>query len=765
MLMLTPAQAETLIEQHLDVPADRIVAAHAGSGRRAARKHLRRARSAAVRSRGDGWHRARPPRPRLTTPGACASPARRPPAIRRRRLPDRRHLHRNHDRRHVAARLRRGGAGRAGAAQRRVRGDRPQAGAAVAERASPRLRLPAGRAAAGGRHAPDGAGGGDRRRRRHGAPARQRPTHDRGDLHRQRARSSPAKTSSRTRCAAPTPTASPPRCASMASRASPTITCATTKRELTERLGFHLRTHDVLILSGGVSMGKLDLVPKVLEKLGVSLVFHHIAQRPGKPMWFGVSQSGPAVFALPGNPVSTLVCLARYVLPALRAAMGQAPDEPPRIALTAPGRRQGAAGLLHAGETQERRLGPHVGRTLSHQWLRRLHGARRHRRLHRAAARARTRFRRVSWRASSAGESQAPWTRAKKSIPLAALDRARPRAAATRCGGRSTTCASRSWTAAISVVPIACRARPSTSRTASSRAASAWTSPRSCAWRACSCAPACKKLRITGGEPLLRPNLADLIGDLTSAARHRGHRAHHQRHAAGQVRHRAQGRGTQSHHRESRHARSGGVREDERRLRRRRGSARRHRTRAPRGPRAHQDQYRRAARRQRSHRCSTCWRISAAPASSCASSNTWTWARAITGTRRWWCRRASSRRRISRALAARAARSRLPRRSRRTPRIRRRRRRSRLHLLRVAAVLRRLLARAHLLRRLVLHLPVRDPGHGPARARCAPAPPTRSFTSSSAACGAAAATATASCAPRCATRPELHKVEMNYIGG
>jgi molybdopterin molybdotransferase len=106
--------------------------------------------------------------------------------------------------------------------------------------------------------------------------------------------------------------------------------------QLEQRLTFNLRTHDVLILSGGVSMGKLDLVPKVLERLGVNLIFHHIAQRPGKPMWFGVSQSGPAVFALPGNPVSTLVCLSRYVLPALRIAMGQAPTEAPRIALTAP---------------------------------------------------------------------------------------------------------------------------------------------------------------------------------------------------------------------------------------------------------------------------------------------------------------------------------------------------------------------------------------------------------------------------------------------
>jgi molybdopterin molybdotransferase len=106
--------------------------------------------------------------------------------------------------------------------------------------------------------------------------------------------------------------------------------------ELTERLGFHLRTHDVLILSGGVSMGKLDLVPQVLEKLGVSMVFHHVAQRPGKPMWFGVSHTGPAVFALPGNPVSTLMCLARYVLPALRAAMGQAPRDPTRISIDSP---------------------------------------------------------------------------------------------------------------------------------------------------------------------------------------------------------------------------------------------------------------------------------------------------------------------------------------------------------------------------------------------------------------------------------------------
>ena len=106
--------------------------------------------------------------------------------------------------------------------------------------------------------------------------------------------------------------------------------------ELKTRLKFHLETHDVLVLSGGVSMGKFDLVPKALDELGVRPVFHKVAQRPGKPLWFGVASSGAAVFALPGNPVSTLVCLRRFVLPALFASLGQSPVPPvERIALSA----------------------------------------------------------------------------------------------------------------------------------------------------------------------------------------------------------------------------------------------------------------------------------------------------------------------------------------------------------------------------------------------------------------------------------------------
>lgn len=106
--------------------------------------------------------------------------------------------------------------------------------------------------------------------------------------------------------------------------------------ELRARLRFHLDTHDVLILSGGVSMGALDLVPGALRELGVREVFHKVEQRPGRPLWFGVGPAGQAVFGLPGNPVSTLVCLARYVTPALYAAMGEAPAAPQRLALAEP---------------------------------------------------------------------------------------------------------------------------------------------------------------------------------------------------------------------------------------------------------------------------------------------------------------------------------------------------------------------------------------------------------------------------------------------
>ncbi len=90
-------------------------------------------------------------------------------------------------------------------------------------------------------------------------------------------------------------------------------------------LGELLAEQDVLVLTGGVSMGEFDYVPQVLLSLGMELVFHKVLQRPGQPLWFGVSPAGKPVFALPGNPVSSLVCLVRYVAPALVAALGASP--------------------------------------------------------------------------------------------------------------------------------------------------------------------------------------------------------------------------------------------------------------------------------------------------------------------------------------------------------------------------------------------------------------------------------------------------------
>lgn len=82
-----------------------------------------------------------------------------------------------------------------------------------------------------------------------------------------------------------------------------------------------LAGHDILILSGGVSKGKFDYVPGILEKLGVTKAFHQVKQRPGKPFWFG-RNSWKTVFALPGNPVSTFLCFHRYIKPWIERGLG-----------------------------------------------------------------------------------------------------------------------------------------------------------------------------------------------------------------------------------------------------------------------------------------------------------------------------------------------------------------------------------------------------------------------------------------------------------
>lgn len=75
-----------------------------------------------------------------------------------------------------------------------------------------------------------------------------------------------------------------------------------------------LEEYEIVILSGGVSAGKFDYIPSVLRDLKVQEHFHKVAQRPGKPLWYGMGELGQMVFGLPGNPVSALINCRRYIV-------------------------------------------------------------------------------------------------------------------------------------------------------------------------------------------------------------------------------------------------------------------------------------------------------------------------------------------------------------------------------------------------------------------------------------------------------------------
>jgi len=86
---------------------------------------------------------------------------------------------------------------------------------------------------------------------------------------------------------------------------------------LREVLSLALAECDVLITAGGISTGEYDFVQQELLALGVTKKFWNVAQKPGKPLYFGSTTEGKAVFSLPGNPVSALVCFVEYCIPAL----------------------------------------------------------------------------------------------------------------------------------------------------------------------------------------------------------------------------------------------------------------------------------------------------------------------------------------------------------------------------------------------------------------------------------------------------------------
>ena len=103
---------------------------------------------------------------------------------------------------------------------------------------------------------------------------------------------------------------------------------------LTESIRLALLDSDMIVLTGGVSVGDYDFVVPAAEAAGTTSVFHKIKQKPGKPMFFGVKGCGvdaktdlvtakqAVVFGLPGNPASVLSCFYQYVLTALEVASG-----------------------------------------------------------------------------------------------------------------------------------------------------------------------------------------------------------------------------------------------------------------------------------------------------------------------------------------------------------------------------------------------------------------------------------------------------------
>jgi molybdopterin molybdotransferase len=136
------------------------------------------------------------------------------------------------------------------------------------------------------------------------------------------------------------------------------------RSELAERVARGLAC-DVLVLSGGVSAGKLDLVPSVLEEAGVRQIFHKVKIKPGQPLWFGTRERPESdsvsttsegeirgdrphgspcyIFGLPGNPVSSMVCCELFTRTAVRRLMGLEPAAP------TPFRARLARDYVHSG--------------------------------------------------------------------------------------------------------------------------------------------------------------------------------------------------------------------------------------------------------------------------------------------------------------------------------------------------------------------------------------------------------------------------------
>ncbi len=102
------------------------------------------------------------------------------------------------------------------------------------------------------------------------------------------------------------------------------------EQDISEALEDMIEVCDLVLFTGGVSVGDFDLVPKILKEAGAEILFHKVAQKPGKPLLFA-RLGETLIFGLPGNPASVMTCFYIYVWPALQALKGLKPKGLPRI--------------------------------------------------------------------------------------------------------------------------------------------------------------------------------------------------------------------------------------------------------------------------------------------------------------------------------------------------------------------------------------------------------------------------------------------------
>lgn len=130
---------------------------------------------------------------------------------------------------------------------------------------------------------------------------------------------------------------------------------------LRDRLRLLARAADLVLTTGGVSAGRLDLLPAVVRELGGEILFHKVAIRPGKPVLHARLPGGALLFGLPGNPLAVAVGMRFFVIPVLRALQGLAPEIPDPAMTTEPVRGRGnlrffAKALVEVDATGQRRV-------------------------------------------------------------------------------------------------------------------------------------------------------------------------------------------------------------------------------------------------------------------------------------------------------------------------------------------------------------------------------------------------------------------------